>query len=61
KEQAILENEEGCERLTRSKVSFLAPVVADLRSVRVGRCQANRMDAMSRYRDRKVSFFYAQK
>ncbi|MCH4458808.1 hypothetical protein MKR28_00005 [Staphylococcus haemolyticus] len=43
--------------MTRSKVSFLAPVVADLRSARVGRCQANRMDAMSRYRDRKVSFF----
>ena len=32
-------------------------MVADLRSARVGRCQANRMDAMSRYRDRKVSFF----
>ena len=38
KEQAILENEEGCERLSRSKVSSLVPVVADLRSARVGRC-----------------------
>ncbi|MGV3108815.1 hypothetical protein [Staphylococcus sp. GDY8P47P] len=45
--------------MPRSKVRFLAPMVADLRSARVGRCQANRMDAMSRYRDRKVSFFYA--
>ncbi|MGX0278689.1 hypothetical protein ACUXLH_002196 [Staphylococcus haemolyticus] len=27
KEQAILENEERCERLIRSKVSFLAPMV----------------------------------
>ncbi len=50
KEQAILENKEGCECLSRSKVSSLAPVVADLRSARVGRCQAN-------YWDRKVSFF----
>ena len=41
KEQAILENEEGSERLSRSKVSFLAPMVANLRSARVGRYQAN--------------------
>ena len=34
-------------------------MVVGLRSARVGRCQANRMNAMSRYRDRKVSF-YAQ-
>ncbi|WP_210134939.1 hypothetical protein, partial [Staphylococcus sp. GDX8P80P] len=52
-----LEKEERCERLPRSNVRFLAPMVADLRSARVGRCQANRKDAMSRYRDRKVSFF----
>ncbi|QOV86793.1 hypothetical protein IOD51_04520 [Staphylococcus haemolyticus] len=45
--------------MPRSKVRFLAPMVADLRSARIGRCQANRMDVMSRYRDRKVSFFYA--
>ena len=43
--------------MSRSKVRFLAAIVADLRSARVGRCQANRMNAMSRYRDRKVSFF----
>ncbi len=40
KEQAILEKEERCERLPRSKVRFLAAMVADLRSARVGRCQA---------------------
>ncbi|MCH4484492.1 hypothetical protein MKR37_12455 [Staphylococcus haemolyticus] len=31
--------------MSRSKVSFLAPMVADLRSARVGRCHANRMVA----------------
>nr|WP_272106702.1 hypothetical protein [Staphylococcus sp. NRL 22/194] len=39
-EQAKDDNEERCERLPQSKGSSLAPMVADLRSARVGRCQA---------------------
>ncbi|MEB6238789.1 hypothetical protein MXL52_13225 [Staphylococcus gallinarum] len=51
-ERGERENEERCERLTTCQKSSIAPMVADLRSARVGRCQASR--------DRKVSFFYIQ-
>ncbi|MCD8822491.1 hypothetical protein, partial [Staphylococcus gallinarum] len=57
-ERGERENEERCERLATCQKSALAPMVADLRSARVGRCQASR-DAMSR--DREVSFFFALK
>ncbi|WP_226386252.1 hypothetical protein [Staphylococcus sp. Marseille-Q1834] len=39
-EQTKDDNEERCERLPQSKVSSLAPMVADLRSARVGRCRS---------------------